>query len=191
LDAACKKLVVAKPGERPELLKAAQKEAAALKLSPRQKEYAEYYLKSLKLFTDKGEAFLEKVGRSGVLGRFGWTAFLDPDQRFISAPLDVQCARTARTTHPYKHHISKPHTGVHAALQAALCGPPQRLRCPAGGVSLAAEHPDQLHPPGQTGRQEACTQQAKAAEKAEAAAAKAEAAAQGATATQAGDEAKQ
>ncbi|KIY97455.1 hypothetical protein MNEG_10506 [Monoraphidium neglectum] len=60
LDAAAKKLVAAKPDDRPAALKAAKDEATALQLTPVQKEFAEYYIKTMSRVVEKGTAYVEK-----------------------------------------------------------------------------------------------------------------------------------
>lgn len=60
LDAAAKKFMAAKPAARDAALKEAKKEASKLKLSAAQKEYAEYYVKTMQRVIEKGDAYVDK-----------------------------------------------------------------------------------------------------------------------------------
>jgi len=69
LDEAAKNFIVAKTSQRPALLKAAQDAATKLELSPVQKDYVEYYIKSMQRVVEKGEEYISKVrGGGGALG---------------------------------------------------------------------------------------------------------------------------
>jgi hypothetical protein len=65
MDAAAKGLFAAKPADRPALLKAAQSAASKLQLSASQKDYVEYYVKSMQRVAEKGAEYIDKVGLVG------------------------------------------------------------------------------------------------------------------------------
>lgn len=65
MDAAAKQLMMAKAPDRHQLLKQAQEEAAAMKLAPRQKDYLDYYLKTMKRVVEKGEDYVFRVRVGG------------------------------------------------------------------------------------------------------------------------------